>query len=65
MADLADAAGDIIEARENHIIETFRNRAAQAPRHQPQGYCLQCGEDFAPESKKLFCDNVCSEKFKG
>lgn len=66
MTDIIDKAQDTIERELAQSLRVQAAIAANAPRPQPAGHCLNgdCFEPFAPSSPRLFCGPVCAERFE-
>lgn len=61
MSDDIDRASER-EDRERAAAIAAHFQKAQAVHAVPQGYCLNCGEDFPDGSKKIYCDADCAEQ---
>lgn len=61
MADDMDRASER-EERERAAAIAAHFQKAQAGHAVPQGYCLNCGEDFDAGSKKIYCDADCASE---
>lgn len=61
MADDMDRASER-EERELAAVIAAHYQKAPANNAVPQGYCLNCGEDFDAGSKKIYCDADCAEQ---
>lgn len=59
MSDEIDRASER-EERERAAVIAAHFTKVQSARAVPQGYCLNCGEDFEAGSKKIYCDAECA-----
>lgn len=61
MSDDIDRASER-EDRERAAAIAAHFHQAKAVNAVPQGYCLNCGEDFPEGSKKIYCDADCANE---
>lgn len=61
MADDIDRACER-EERERAAMIYAHFQKEPAIHAVPQGYCLNCGEDFPEGSKKIYCDAECANE---
>lgn len=61
MSNQFDRAQEL-EEKERAAAIAAHFHQAKAVNAVPQGYCLNCGEDFPEGSKKIYCDADCANE---
>jgi hypothetical protein len=64
MADVIDQAQAFDALNLAQSLEVQAAIARHAPKFSPVGYCLNphCGEEFEPNSPRLYCGPPCAEQ---